>query len=67
MGNLNNRALKKASKVKILVSKKKRRYKDHQFDLDLTYVTPTVIAMGYPAKGVEGIYRNNREKILEFL
>lgn len=27
------------------------------FDLDLTYVTDRIIALGYPSVGTEGIYR----------
>ena len=30
-----------------LVSKKKKRFELHGYDLDLTYVTPRIIAMGY--------------------
>ncbi len=33
------------------------------FDLDLTYVTPRLIAMGYPSKGVEGQYRNSETEV----
>lgn len=45
--------------ARILVSGKKKRFTEDGFDLDLTYVTPKMIAMGYPSSGVEGQYRNS--------
>lgn len=44
--------------VRGLVSKKKTRFKEDGFDLDLTYVTPRIIAMGFPSSGAEAKYRN---------
>jgi len=42
------------------VSKNKQRYVDleNNFDLDLTYITDGVVAMGVPATGVQGFFRN---------
>lgn len=34
---------------------------------DLVYITDRVIVMGYPASGVEGLYRNKREDAKRFL
>lgn len=45
--------------LKRLVSKKKKRYEDKNFDLDMTYVTKRVIAMGFPSIGCEAVYRNS--------
>eukprot|EP00161_Ancyromonas_sigmoides_P026938 TRINITY_DN953_c1_g1_i3.p1 TRINITY_DN953_c1_g1~~TRINITY_DN953_c1_g1_i3.p1 ORF type:complete len:424 (-),score=51.71 TRINITY_DN953_c1_g1_i3:548-1819(-) len=55
------------NKVRGLVSKKKRRYMRDGFDLDLTYVTARVIAMGFPSERMEGLYRNPMGEVKEFL
>ncbi|OQR93046.1 phosphatidylinositol-3,4,5-trisphosphate 3-phosphatase [Thraustotheca clavata] len=49
--------------LKKLVSKKKRRFIDDGFDLDMTYVTSRLIAFGYPAENIEGIYRNHYKDV----
>ena len=55
-----------ASWVKHLVSKKKRRYQDSEFDLDMAYITARVIAMGFPSVGVETMYRNDVNDVIAF-
>ena len=49
------------------MSRKKRRFVEDSFDLDLTYLTPRIIVHGFPAAGVEHIYRNPRLEIKRFL
>lgn len=50
-----------------MVSQKKIRFKDNQFNLDLTYITPRIIAMAYPASGMESLYRNKMDDVCKFL
>ena len=49
-----------------MVSLKKRRYRQDGYDLDLSYVTERVIAMGFPSKGMQGLYRNPRKEVVKF-
>ena len=56
-----------ANIVKALVSKKKNRFCYDGFDLDLTYITERIIAMGMPSSHLEGLYRNPMEEVQRFL
>ena len=50
-----------------LVSQNKRRFQQDGFDLDLTYVTPRVIATSFPSSGLWAHYRNPIGKVADFL
>ena len=64
--DINNEKVKKANFFKRLVSKQKRRFQDSDFDLDMSYITEKVIAMGFPSTGVETMYRNSLSDIIKF-
>eukprot|EP00760_Papus_ankaliazontas_P027502 PhM_4_TR3370/c1_g1_i1/m.20670/K18079/TPTE, TPIP; PTEN homologous phosphatase len=53
--------------VRFIVSADRRRYILDGFDLDITYITPTMIAMSYPSSALEAFYRNNITSVAEFL
>ena len=44
--------------LRTLVSKEKVRFTEDGFDLDLTYITPRIIAMGAPSEGRDALFRN---------
>ncbi|KAF6747202.1 ptenb protein [Ephemerocybe angulata] len=57
------------SYIRRLVSGPKARFKDPELnlELDLVYITPQIIIMGYPADGFESLYRNKRADAKRFL
>lgn len=56
----------KASFIKQLVSKKKIRFQNADFNLDMAYITDRVIAMGFPSVNYERIYRNSIADVIAF-
>lgn len=55
------------NRLRTMVSQNRRRYHDDGFNLDLTYITDRIIAMGYPADTKEAIYRNSMDSTVQFL
>lgn len=53
--------------IRSIVSGKKKRFVDTKYNLDLSYITPRVIAMAYPASGIGTLYRNNINDVADFL
>ena len=56
-----------AGLMRKLVSKKKTRFVRDGFDLDLSYITPQIIAMGIPSVGAEALYRNPATQVRALL
>lgn len=50
-----------------LISQNKRRYQQDGYDLDLTYVTPNVVATSFPSVGLWAYYRNPIDHVAKFL
>ncbi|XP_033156612.1 phosphatidylinositol 3,4,5-trisphosphate 3-phosphatase and dual-specificity protein phosphatase PTEN isoform X1 [Drosophila mauritiana] len=54
--------------IRNVVSKKRIRYKEKGYNLDLTYINDNIIAMGYPAPDkLEGLFRNRLEDVFKLL
>jgi phosphatidylinositol-3,4,5-trisphosphate 3-phosphatase/dual-specificity protein phosphatase PTEN len=64
--NLTDKRRSSQSFLKSLVSQDKNRFCFDGYDLDLTYITPRIIAMGLPSTSLEALYRNNLTDVLNF-
>ncbi|KAG2834806.1 hypothetical protein PC112_g5922 [Phytophthora cactorum] len=53
--------------LRAVVSGATVRFVQDGFNLDLTYITPRLIAMSYPASGIEKTYRNDINDVAAFL
>ena len=56
----------KRTRIKEMVSRNRMRYNDGKYNLDLSYITPRVIAMGLPARGFHTLFRNSQNTVLQF-
>lgn len=46
------------------VSGNKNRKKEGNYNLDLTYICPRIIAMSFPGEGIEIAYRNDINDVI---
>ena len=49
------------------ISGESYRFRENGYNLDLTYITDRIIAMSFPASGIEQWYRNKIDKVVELL
>ena len=49
--------------IRTKFSGNKKRFIDEKFNLDLSYITNRIIAMAFPAIGIEKIYKNSMNSV----
>jgi len=49
-----------------MVSQNRNRFVNGNFDLDLSYITERVMAMGLPGESYRSIYRNSKNRVEQF-
>jgi len=45
---------------------KTNRFKNENYNLDLTYITTRIIAMALPGEGFKSIYKNHIQTVAQF-
>eukprot|EP01102_Stenamoeba_stenopodia_P019431 TRINITY_DN7336_c0_g1_i1.p1 TRINITY_DN7336_c0_g1~~TRINITY_DN7336_c0_g1_i1.p1 ORF type:complete len:411 (+),score=84.99 TRINITY_DN7336_c0_g1_i1:184-1416(+) len=55
------------NRVREKVSADRNRFNDGKYNLDLAYITPNIIAMGFPADGITAVYRNHIDQVSNML
>jgi len=58
--------LKVTNLIRGLVSKKKKRFVEEGYNLDLSYITDNIIAMGIPSEGKDALFRNPMSEVMDF-
>ena len=53
--------------IRGVVNKSHRRFQQDGFDLDLAYITPSIIAMGFPSEVKQGVYQNSLQDVQKFI
>ena len=53
--------------IRKIVGGPKKRTVWKEMDLDLTYITDRIVAMAFPASGIEKTYRNSIKDVSKYL
>ena len=52
---------------KTLINSNNRRFIDRKYNLDLSYITPRIIAMGFPTTFPKSLLKNSVTDVADFL